>query len=138
MSCCDASECPHDLRREVGRHLSPRQTTLARVRERDDRIEVGARDGSEGQDQRDERRARRHGVREERDGNVATGKTLTHDARAHDRGEQKRRPEPFGDDAATKIKGSSHRPPLLSVPRSPAGRRTPSWWAPIASDRSRP
>ena len=51
-------------------------------------LKCGAGDGSERQDEGDERRARRERVGEERDGHVAAGQALSHDARPDDGREQ--------------------------------------------------
>ena len=86
-----------------GRHVAPGQPALRRVGERDGRIEVRARDRAERQDQRDERRAGREGVREQRHRDVAAGEALAHDAGADDGRQQQRRTDGFGDEAPAEI-----------------------------------
>ena len=83
---------------DVARHLAPGQAALARIRQRHDRIEVRARDRSEGDDQRDQRRARREGVGEQRERDVRARELLGHDPRPDDGGQQQRRSERLGDE----------------------------------------
>ena len=101
-----ADEGPDELRRDVARHLAPGQAPLARIRQRHDRIEVRARDRSEGDDQRDQRRARREGVGEQRERDVRARELLGHDPRPDDRGQQQRRSERLGDELS-----QQHLPP---------------------------
>ncbi len=59
-----------------------------------------ARDRPEGQNQRDERGARREGVGGQRNGDIAAGQTLAHDPGAHDGGQEESRTESLGDELA--------------------------------------
>ena len=96
----DAGEGARDLRSDVPRHLAPRESALRGVGERHRRVEVRARNRPERQDQRDERRARRERVGEQRDRDVPAGEPLAHDPGADDGGEQQGGPDALRDHTA--------------------------------------
>ena len=94
-----AGECAGDLRRDVEWHFTPRDAALRSVGESHGGIEVRARDGAERQDQGQERRARRQGVREKSDGDVASRQPFGHDPGAHDSCQQHGSPDTLGGQA---------------------------------------
>jgi hypothetical protein len=63
-------EGPDDLHDHVAGHLAPCEAALPRIRERDRRVEVRPRDGTERQDERHQDRAGCECVGEERDGDI--------------------------------------------------------------------
>ena len=79
---------PRGLRRDIARNVAPAHPTLARIGERDGRVEMSAGNGPEGENERHERCARRPRVREQRDGHVAAAEAFAHDARANDRSQK--------------------------------------------------
>lgn len=96
----DAEHGPRDLSSDVTRHLSPRESALGGNGERHGRVELCARNRPEGEDQRDEDRARCERVRKERNRQVSTGEPLTHDPGADDGREQKAGPDALRDHTA--------------------------------------
>ena len=80
--------------------MRPRSPPRRGDGERHHRIEMRARYRAEGQDQRDERAARRDRVGEQRQRDVSAGEPLGHDAGADHGGEQQRRADRFGGGAA--------------------------------------
>jgi hypothetical protein len=103
-TCSDAL-----LRREVARRGARVEVSVRCCRERHRRVEVRAGHGTEGENQRDETRARGDGVGEEGDGDVAPCEPVSHDAGADDRCEEERRPKGLGDECARAISHSSRR-----------------------------
>ena len=90
MSGPHAQHRARRLRRYIARNLAPSNPGLARVRQRDGRIEMRTGDRPEGKDERDQHSARRQRVREERDVDIAAAQALAHDAGANDRRQQQR------------------------------------------------
>jgi hypothetical protein len=88
------------LRRDISRNVAPAHPALARIRERDGRIEMRSRNRAERKDERYQGGARRQRICEKRDSDIATAQALAHDARANDRRQQQRRSEQLSDKAA--------------------------------------
>jgi hypothetical protein len=76
----DAGEAAGDLREDISRNFSPRQTTLRCIRDGDDRIKMSAGNWPECQNQGHQRRAGGQSVSQQSDGDVAIRQTLAHDA----------------------------------------------------------
>jgi hypothetical protein len=92
----DTGERANDLSTDVQRNLVPRQPALRRVGERDGRIEMRARDGTERENQSDQRRTRGDGIGKEGDGDVAARQPFAHDPGADDRCQQETRADGLG------------------------------------------
>jgi hypothetical protein len=73
------------------------------VDERDDRVEVGAGDRAEDEDQADERAGRGGGVLQELETHVVGGQAAGHDSRADDGDDQQRGAERLGGEAAGQV-----------------------------------
>lgn len=98
----DSSEgAAGDLSGHVGQRVAPGQSAEAGVDERDDRVEMGARYGTEHQNDREQPSGCRRGVLEQLEPDVARREALRGDPRAdHHRG-QKRRAEQLSQEPAT-------------------------------------
>lgn len=92
----NSNQRAHYLSHEIPGHLSPREVSEASVSQRDDRIQVGAGDGAEGQNEGDQRCTGSQSVREQGDRHVALGKAISHDARTNNGGQQKSGAQGFG------------------------------------------
>jgi hypothetical protein len=95
-----ADDASHHLRCNVRRHGAPPHVPAHRLGHADEGVEVSARDGPERHDQRDERRADREGIGEQRDGDVAATELHRHDAAADDGRQQQRGADRLCDDDA--------------------------------------
>ena len=85
-----AEDAARYLGRDVGEHVAPADPAEARVGERDDWVEVPARDGAEHQDDRVQPRRRCGRVLEQLEAHIARGERLRRDARAdHERGQER-------------------------------------------------
>jgi len=93
----DAGDSADELRDDARKKLCARRSALDHGCDRHDGIEVRARDRSEREDERDERRRGRGAVGEEREGSGTAGETLAHDSRSDDRAEQQCGPDRLGD-----------------------------------------
>src|SRR5208282_5765853 len=102
MSGDHSGEGTSELREDVYWSLAPRETAHPCVSERDGGVQMSAGDWLEGEDERDECRAGRNRIRQKRDGHIATGETVGHDAGADDSREQEQGSAEFGDDSARK------------------------------------
>ena len=77
----------HALRGHVRRHDAPRHAALRSVGKRNDRVEVRARNGPKRENERDQSRAGRERVCQQRDRDVSAREALAHDPRTDDDGE---------------------------------------------------
>jgi hypothetical protein len=100
MRFATAPRCTADLSGCVGECVAPADPSESRVGERDDRVEVAARDGAEHQDDREQASCGRGGVLEQLQTDVAGRERLGGDAGAdYERGEEGRAQE-LGEQAA--------------------------------------
>ncbi len=99
-----ADEGAHDLRGDINGHVPPGEASLARVGEGHGRIEMGARDRPERQDESDEPRTGRDGVREQGQGDVPAGKLVSHDAGTNHGRQEQSRSDPLGNGSACEIR----------------------------------
>ena len=105
----------------------PRQAALRRVGERHRRVEVRAGDRPERQDQGDEHGPGGERVGEERDGDVAAGEPLGHDARADDGGEEQRGADGLGGHAPRQIDPAARLRPCRHARPSHSRNRARIW-----------
>ena len=96
------------LGRDVGEGVAPAQAAEAGVDERDDRVEVGAGDRPEHEDDREEAGRGRGGVLEQLQADVAGRELGGGDARPDHGGGEKRRAEELGEQAARQ-RGIGHQ-----------------------------
>src|ERR1700722_7483607 len=94
---------PDHLSGYGGRYFAPDDATLHRIRERDRRVEMGARDRAHRQNQGNQGRSRGQRVRQEGHCDIAAGQALTHDAGAHNRCQEKCSAEEFCRHTPTQI-----------------------------------
>ena len=95
--------CAYGLRRDISRNVAPAHPALARVRERDGRVEMRTGNRAESKNEGYQRGARRQRVCKQRDCDVAAAQALTHDAGADDRGQQQRGSEQLSDKTAGRV-----------------------------------
>jgi hypothetical protein len=91
-----ADHAADDLGSRVVAGVAPGDAAEARVDQRDDRVEVRARDGPEHEDDREQARGGGSGVLQQLEADVAGRELLGRDARADDDRRQERRPEKLG------------------------------------------
>jgi len=119
----DAEKRPDDLSQEVSRHRSPWQAPPARIGDGDGGVEVSARDGTEGEDQRDECPTRRDGIREQRQAGVPARQSLGHDPAAHHRHQEERRSGALRHDPAGEGELLSRHPELAACAPVPGAQQ---------------
>ena len=73
--------------------MASTKAALKAVGERNQGVEVRARDGAQRDDQHHKHSSCRNAVREQRNGSIPSCKTFAHDSRAHDSREQERSTE---------------------------------------------
>jgi len=113
VSGYDSSESACCLRRDIRRRLPPTCTGLQGIGERDCRIEVRARDRTEGENERHSSRAGGNCVCQQGDGNIASSQMLSHDSRPDHRRQQKQASGELRNDAP--FERDFHCRPIFSI-----------------------
>jgi hypothetical protein len=89
MRGCNAGKGSEELRGDISRHPSPRQTTLRGIRQRYRWIQMRPGNRTEGKNERHQHRAGCERIGEQGKRNVAPGEAFAHDARPNHSGEKK-------------------------------------------------
>ncbi len=67
------------LHEDIGRNFTPREPAPQCIGQGHSRVQMRSGDRSEGEDERNQRRAGRNGIREQSEGYVSRSQTLAHD-----------------------------------------------------------
>src|SRR6202043_4015788 len=109
-----AGDAAGALRRDIWQRFAPRPLARGGKGERHRRIEMRAGNRRKDGDENDQDRAGRYGVAQQRDGFVAAGKPLRHDAGADDGGDENCGAQPLGNKAAADHAAESFDVPIES------------------------